>query len=69
MFFFVRRVILAATVVFLRNSPKLQLFLMMWQSLMALVIQASCKPFAGGNKKALTELLNETIILVCVYHM
>jgi len=69
MFYFVRRIILAATVVFLRDNPMLQQYLLMWQSLMTLVIQASCKPFAGGNKKALTELLNEAIILVCVYHM
>jgi len=64
----VRRFILAVTVVYFKKYRTLQLLILLWQSTIMMVIQASFKPYVE-RRKAIMEMFNEFMILLSVLHV
>jgi len=68
LYFYVRRIILAVTVVSLQSMPFFQLQLLVWQSLIAIMIHTAFNPYSTKSQGRL-ELFNEVLILLCIYHV
>jgi len=68
MFFFVRRVTLAAIVVFLRGRVEFQLMLVVCQCLVSILILIAYRPYASTLRHWM-EVTNELTLLLIVYHL
>ena len=68
LYFYMRRVMLAVTVVYLQSQPFFQLQLLVWQSLIAIMILITLNPYSTKSQGRL-ELFNEILILLCIYHV
>jgi len=67
-FFFVRRLFLAMTVVFLKNHFYVQALLLIAQGLVATMILATHKPHLTRSSNYF-EVMNEVAVLVTIYHL
>jgi len=56
------------TIVFLQALPFFQLQLLVWQSLVALMILITFKPYRTKSQNGL-KVFNEVMILLCIYHV
>ena len=66
--YFGRRFCLSLTLVFLKEYPVLQVFLMICVTLTFIAYIASVRPFESNGLNFL-ELFNEIVVLTCLYHM
>jgi len=68
LFFFVRRIILAATIVFFDQRFFNQIFPLLALSIVALALQISNRPYQATFRHNI-ELYNEFTLIICLYHM